>query len=901
MKSSGPGLAESLLKQKAAQIMRIQPPHAPPSGSLENIIDAQSAFNSLFVNILKLSNPPPSPAAPPAAAPAPLGGLFGGFGAPVAGGGAVAGMFTPGVNASVIAQQKLSSPVLPKNTFGHAVSITREVMGLCSPELLALFTDVDLSAAAMKTLSRFAAMAASNLKRNENTSIIEASCSAADDSPSGQPTAGLKEHSSVVASATQPKPSLSISSTALSAAAAAPDSYGSPKTLARGGASAPTANHSAESPSSKDMFDAPCQPRVAPFLCAASLFSSFAPKTPPVQQLNCGSAAAASSAAVGTQNLFESSASGAPFSLSAFGSSTLVSSGASSSASFPVSASTPLALGASSSSSTVFGSMPAASGAPSSAFSVSLSSSVSSSNASSPVIGQAASVVKSKGGLGLQSSLTSLPASSSFKQQTPIAGVVNHHFGLVLLWRVHSLSTLLHDLFLFSGMFAAGAFSSNSDWSKLNEQTGNSIFALPTQQPFSTKTFNRAPSQAMQGGFSNLAAAPGSNLFVVGGAIAPAPSPAFGGAPSPAFGGAPFPGFNPANTYPPPTLVSSGASSSASFPVSASTPLASGAVSSSSTVFGSTPLASGASSASSVGLGSVPLASGASSASSVGLGSVPLASGASSFSFAVFASVPALQDERTLAECLRTQLGLTPHRASKLKARLVHWAHCGVSLQDGSLVALSPSLTLDLLLHPMQNTREPVVDDSVLKDILAAMRKAQFRSLGELGLFKTAPAPAPAPAPAVQQGHAAAGIDASCVLVSALLLHTRASTNAPAPPPPLQRDGLYFYTTLHSHKVDDHTRVEDGEKPVHVPLGWEIAPCDADSIRVCAAHPWQSTWLVFSNGDEYGTLMCSDSSHIGTTRRSSKFFKFFLTPDENRENMQRRPSYTGRARGESIF
>jgi hypothetical protein len=132
------------------------------------------------------------------------------------------------------------------------------------------------------------------------------------------------------------------------------------------------------------------------------------------------------------------------------------------------------------------------------------------------------------------------------------AGVVNHHFGLVLLWRVHSSSTLLHDLFLFSGMFAAGASSSNSDWSKLSGQTGISFFALPTQQPSSTKTLNRAPSQAMQGGFSNLATAPGKNLFAVGGANAPAPSPAFGGAPSPAFGGASSPGFNLANTYPPP-------------------------------------------------------------------------------------------------------------------------------------------------------------------------------------------------------------------------------------------------------------------------------------------------------------------------------------------------------------
>ena len=233
----------------------------------------------------------------------------------------------------------------------------------------------------------------------------------------------------------------------------------------------------------------------------------------------------------------------------------------------------------------------------------------------------------------------------------------------------------------------------------------------------------------------------------------------------------------------PSTPFSSGASSSSSFPVSASTPLASGAVSSSSTVFGSTPAAFGAPGSFPPFGSSTPFSSGASSSASFPVSaSTPLALGAISSSSASFGSMPstaavvsvsvfhALQDERTLAECLRTQLGLTPHRASKLKARLVHWAHCGVSLQDGSLVALSPSLTLDLLLHPMQTTLEPVVDDSVLKDILAAMRKAQFRSLGELGLFKTAPAPAPAPAPAVQQGHAAAGIDASCVLVSALLL-----------------------------------------------------------------------------------------------------------------------------------
>lgn len=103
------------------------------------------------------------------------------------------------------------------------------------------------------------------------------------------------------------------------------------------------------------------------------------------------------------------------------------------------------------------------------------------------------------------------------------------------------------DLFLFAGMFAAGNFSSNSDWSKDSfGQTGSSVFSLPThQQPSSTMTYNRAPSQAMQQqGFSNLASAPMKNLFAFSGANALAPSPAFGGAASP--------GCNAANAHPPP-------------------------------------------------------------------------------------------------------------------------------------------------------------------------------------------------------------------------------------------------------------------------------------------------------------------------------------------------------------
>ena len=69
--------------------------------------------------------------------------------------------------------------------------------------------------------------------------------------------------------------------------------------------------------------------------------------------------------------------------------------------------------------------------------------------------------------------------------------------------------------------------------------------------------------------------------------------------------------------------------------------------------------------------------------------------------------------------------------------------------------------------------------------------------------------------------------------------------------------------TLHSHKIDDSTLVSDAGKPLQVPAGWQIAVGDADDIRVCGAHPWQSHYLVFADGDVYGTAMCGLDSNIG--------------------------------------
>ena len=61
--------------------------------------------------------------------------------------------------------------------------------------------------------------------------------------------------------------------------------------------------------------------------------------------------------------------------------------------------------------------------------------------------------------------------------------------------------------------------------------------------------------------------------------------------------------------------------------------------------------------------------------------------------------------------------------------------------------------------------------------------------------------------------------------------------------------------TLHRHKVDDRTIVQDGNQPLKVPAGWQIADGSADDARVCGAHPWQSSFLVFANGDAYGTAL----------------------------------------------
>ena len=109
--------------------------------------------------------------------------------------------------------------------------------------------------------------------------------------------------------------------------------------------------------------------------------------------------------------------------------------------------------------------------------------------------------------------------------------------------------------------------------------------------------------------------------------------------------------------------------------------------------------------------------------------------------------------------------------------------------------------------------------------------------------------------------------------------------------------------TLHVHKVDDRTIVKDGKKPVQVPAGWDIAPGDADDLRVCGAHPWQSQWLLCADAYPCGTAMCNESNYIGMQPPAAKCTEVLgqvLPHAENREKIWHpRSFYTGCARDES--
>lgn len=68
----------------------------------------------------------------------------------------------------------------------------------------------------------------------------------------------------------------------------------------------------------------------------------------------------------------------------------------------------------------------------------------------------------------------------------------------------------------------------------------------------------------------------------------------------------------------------------------------------------------------------------------------------------------------------------------------------------------------------------------------------------------------------------------------------------------LQRQGSYVYATLHARRVvgdvDNH-----GSIPTEIPPGWQIAPNDDNSRRVCRNYMWQSDDIALEGGICYYT------------------------------------------------
>ncbi len=57
----------------------------------------------------------------------------------------------------------------------------------------------------------------------------------------------------------------------------------------------------------------------------------------------------------------------------------------------------------------------------------------------------------------------------------------------------------------------------------------------------------------------------------------------------------------------------------------------------------------------------------------------------------------------------------------------------------------------------------------------------------------------------------------------------------------------------------------NGQELVEILEGFEVAPGDADDLRVCGAYPWQSRYLITNDGFSCGTTMALKPEDIGVS------------------------------------
>ena len=84
---------------------------------------------------------------------------------------------------------------------------------------------------------------------------------------------------------------------------------------------------------------------------------------------------------------------------------------------------------------------------------------------------------------------------------------------------------------------------------------------------------------------------------------------------------------------------------------------------------------------------------------------------------------------------------------------------------------------------------------------------------------------------------------------AACSLNLRSDVSPLTPAPSLlQFHNGFIYASAHVHDVDGQTYIQDGNTPVGIDAGFEVAPGDASDVEVANAHAWGSDSLIFSDG-----------------------------------------------------
>jgi hypothetical protein len=101
---------------------------------------------------------------------------------------------------------------------------------------------------------------------------------------------------------------------------------------------------------------------------------------------------------------------------------------------------------------------------------------------------------------------------------------------------------------------------------------------------------------------------------------------------------------------------------------------------------------------------------------------------------------------------------------------------------------------------------------------------------------------------AADEGGQFTACEASIFSAGRLLGTVKAGDNADVPiGPHIVLEGFVF-RTLHGHEPESRHLINEHEKFVEIPSGYELCPHDEVSIRACREHPWQAQYLVFADG-----------------------------------------------------